>query len=111
MAGPDFPPDETPITPDLTPDRPGAFGGGLLRTGNPGNKGGTGRPSNALKAIWAEMLEHKKTIESQWTILGDPTHPQWTSLWSKMAYIVNGLPGKQDDASADDVIPHVHMDL
>lgn len=111
MAGPPPPIDENPKTPELTPARPGANGGGRLRTGNPGNKGGTGRVPNELKIAWQKMLEAKAVDLAVKKILKDPNHPQFTSLYTKLAVMVVGLPGRQDDADPEDAIPHVHMDL
>lgn len=47
----------------LVPTREGR-NGGRLRTGNPGNKGGTGRPSNAWRNKLAQLVEDPR-VEAQ----------------------------------------------
>lgn len=51
--------------------------GKLLTGGMPGNKGGTGRPPDAFKALCQELASGAKTIDNVKTILGDPDHPQF----------------------------------
>lgn len=46
-------------TPPKTPTLRPAKNGGLLRVGNPGNKGGTGRPRDAVRATMLEALDKR----------------------------------------------------
>ncbi len=84
--------------------------GGALRHGGT-NKGGHGKVPNELKAKWQRMLQTKVVDASVAAILADPSHPQFTALYTKLSIMVVGLPGRQDDAADDAAIPHVHMDL
>lgn len=43
-------------SPSKSPTRPGKHGGRLL-TGNPGNKGGTGRPPDAIRATCRDSFD------------------------------------------------------
>lgn len=63
-----------------------------LRRGNPGNKGGTGRPSNALRIRLAEVA--KKFIESADSlhVAGNPDHPQWLGLGKFATEMTEGRP-------------------
>lgn len=115
MAGPPPPIDEAPKTTQKT-TKPGkrtpAHGRGKLNTGGtPGNKGGSGRPSTAIKAIWAGQIDRESVHQANQVILDDPNHPAHTALWSKVAIMAYGIPGRQDDADPEGAIPHVHMDL
>ncbi len=85
--------------------------GALNSGGTPGNKGGPGRPPNELKAKWQKMLEDQAVDYAVKVILADPSHPQFTALYTKLSVMVVGLPGRQEDAADDAAIPHVHMDL
>lgn len=52
----------------LTTMHPGR-NGGWLRTGNPGNRGGTGRPSNAMRAALArEQAEYYGPLPAENTV-------------------------------------------
>jgi hypothetical protein len=53
-------------------------GGGKLRTGNPGNKGGPGRPPKEFKEM-CRRLVGSEAMEGTFTrVLKKPTHPAWT---------------------------------
>lgn len=115
MAGKEVTPySDPPITTAVTTVptgtmKPQAHGGALRHGGT--NKGGPGKPSNKLKATWQKMLEKQIVDDSVMTILGNPEHPQFTALYTKLSIMVVGLPGRQEDADDDAAIPHVHMDL
>lgn len=111
MAGPPPPIEVSPKTPAKSPALvPQAHGGAIHHGGVPGNKGGTGRPPNELKAGWLAAISTPEVAEARRTILANPEHPQWTALYTKLCILAGGLPGKQEDAT-DDAIPHVHLDL
>lgn len=62
-------------TPSKTPTREGK-NGGKLKTGNPGNKGGTGRPRDQWKAELAAMASSDAVMEHIKSVLEiGPTHP------------------------------------
>ena len=68
-------------TPYKTPRTRRGKNGGTLKTGNPGNKGGTGRPPDAFKAAMAELASSDEVIEHVRAVLADPSHPQWLGAW------------------------------
>lgn len=68
-------------SPTKTPDRVPAHGGGKLLTGNPGNKGGTGRPADRVRAAMLADLEAARP--KLLAIVNDPA--------SKPADIINAI--------------------
>lgn len=63
-------------TPLETPSRK-SYRGGQLRTGNPGNKGGTGRPPDAFKELCRELATGEKTVAQLRLILQSKKDPQF----------------------------------
>lgn len=62
-------------TPPKTPNgelRVPAHGNGALKTGNPGNKGGTGRPPNAFQNFVDEVASHPELQRKVRTVLTEP---------------------------------------
>ena len=45
--------------------------GGMLTPGNPGNKGGTGRPPNAIRKLYKELLEGHAEVVATDILTGD----------------------------------------
>ena len=78
-------------TPSKTPLRDGVNGGKLL-TGNPGNKGGTGRPPDWLKLWCDDLLANPKCKQQVEDILEDKKHPAFSTMWSKVADRAHGRP-------------------
>jgi ABC-type phosphate transport system auxiliary subunit len=62
-------------TPRKIPNRR-APNGGMLLTGNPGNKGG-GRTRDEFKAKMRELAGSDEAVHGLQSILRDPTHPQY----------------------------------
>ena len=58
-----------------------AHGGGALLTGNPGNKGGTGRPPDAWKEKCRELASREDVLAQAEAILLDTEHPDWFNVW------------------------------
>lgn len=56
-----------------------------------GNKGG-GRPTNEVRAKARDIIERPKVRAAVIAILENAEHPQFTSLWSKMAAYAYGQP-------------------
>lgn len=68
--------------------------GGTLKVGNPGNKGGTGRPANWLRDWCDELLardENKAAVER---VLKDEKHPAHSTMWGKIADRAHGKPAQ-----------------
>lgn len=98
---------DTENTVEKTATQPGANGGTLL-VGNPGNKGGTGRPKNEWKLICANLASGDETLAIAEEILKDKSHPAWLGAWK---YV-----GEQAYGKAKEEIEHkgemaVEMDL
>lgn len=60
-------------------------GGGKLRTGNPGNKGGPGRPPDAWKELCRDLASRPAMIKSAEKVLKNPKHPAWLGAWKFLA--------------------------
>jgi hypothetical protein len=67
-------------------------GGAPLKVGNPGNKGGTGRPPNWWKAECAELASLGAQAARAKQILEDPDHPAWLGAWRFVAEQAHGKP-------------------
>lgn len=61
-------------SPSKSPNRSGKYGGRLL-TGNPGNKGGTGRPPDKFKELCRELACSGAEVAPK--ILKDVDHPAY----------------------------------
>lgn len=80
-------------SPSNTPNRPGKHGG-LLRSGNLGNKGG-GRPRNAWKVAARQMLDDPKVQDEIEKIVTDAKHPQFASVLKLLDARAHGAPMQQ----------------
>lgn len=60
-------------------------GAGQLRIGNPGNKGGTGRPPDAWKALCRDLASRPQMITAAEKVLANPKHPAWLGAWKFLA--------------------------
>ena len=63
--------------------------GGKLRRGNPGNRG---RPTAAFAEHLRDILEQPEVHDAFMTIITDPSHSQFTSLWKAAASYAYGRP-------------------
>lgn len=77
------------------------FNGAGLTPGNPGNKGG-GRPSNEFRETMQALIEQPKVRKALSKILGDPDHPQFSSLWAKAAAYAYGQPSQRVEHTGED---------
>lgn len=84
-----------PKTPSETPLRRTAKGG-LLRTGNPGNKGG-GRHPNWLKDWCDDLLAKRESKAQVEAVLGNAQHPAYASMWKAVADRAHGRPKETVD--------------
>lgn len=75
-----------------TPLRPGK-NGGVLQTGNPGNKGG-GRHADEFKAAMAELASSDERIGLLRLVLGNPDHQHWLSAQKYVTEYGYGKPGQ-----------------
>lgn len=76
--------------------------GGSLRSGNPGNKGGTGRPPNAFRHFCQEVLADPNTRKAIRKIARSPDSPGAVNLFGKLALFGYGPP-KSEGSEASDV--------
>ncbi len=63
--------------------------GGKLRIGNPGN---SGRPSAAFSDHLRDIMDQPEVHDAFMTIITDPSHSQFTSLWKAAAAYAYGKP-------------------
>ena len=63
--------------------------GGKLRRGNPGN---SGRPPAAFAEHLRDILEQPEVLDAFMSIITDPSHSQFTSLWKAVASYAYGRP-------------------
>lgn len=98
---------------------PQAHGGALNAGGTFGNKGG-GRPPNAWKEAIRGLLEEPETLQTVKKILRSGSgkkkmssiHPQFTSLYSKLAVHAHGIPDRAGHGDSDENQPSaVILDL
>lgn len=94
-------------TPSITPTRTPAHGRGELRTGNPGNKGGPGRPRSVVVEHFARTLEGKKARAARARILNDHSHPHHVALTRIALAYTEGIPTKSSDPEPGDGTPAV----
>lgn len=80
--------------------------GGKLQIGNPGNKGGSGRPSNALRIRLGSIAEKFAKSADSLEVAGNPNHPQWLGLGKFAVEMVEGKPNQtmQVDAQVQIVV-------
>lgn len=70
-------------------------GGGRLKTGGtPGNKGGTGRPPDAWKALCRELASSDAMMERAKAVLNVPNHPAWLGAWKFLTEQGYGKPAQ-----------------
>src|SRR5688572_27783207 len=56
-------------------------GGALLKGGQVGNKGGSGRPPNEWKQLCQSLASREEMIEHAQRVLNNPDHPAWLGAW------------------------------
>lgn len=83
-------PPKTASKPALRTPRHG--NGALLVGGKPGNKGGTGRPPEWLKAFCDEILADPRCTSAVESILADREHPMFATMWKACADRAHGKP-------------------
>ena len=86
--------------------RTGARGGGLLRSGNPGNKGG-GNTSNEYRLRMRTLLyseAHRAALEQA---LADPTSSAFVGAMTHAAKYAYGLPAQKVEVEGGTVNLHV----
>lgn len=85
--------------------------GELLTGGQPGNKGGPGRPPNQYK-IWLESKLNDNRSKGELTkVLHNNLHPAYASVLGKVMVHVIGVPGRAADADPADGPSAVIIDL
>jgi hypothetical protein len=70
-----------------------------LLTGNPGNKGGTGRPPNWLREWCDERLADPTAKDAVELILSNPKNPAFVPMWKAVADRAHGKPLQTLDAN------------
>ena len=80
----------------------------MLSGGQPGHRGGSGRPPAAFKEWVRDVYNSDATRAQVQKILADADHPAFSSLFGKLLVYVLGPPNA---AESDDEIPHVFMDI
>ncbi len=86
-------PAKSPAQPDTVPQAHG----GALRVGNPGNKGGTGRPPDAWKEACRNALSRADFLTIAERVLKDPKHPAWLGAAKFLAEHGHGKPAQPVD--------------
>jgi hypothetical protein len=82
------------------PTRKGKHGG-TLRIGNPGNKGGTGRPPNAFRHFCQEVLADPNTRKAIRKIARSSDNPASVNLFGKLALFGYGPPRSEGSEDSD----------
>ena len=72
--------------------------GGKLRRGNPGN---SGRPPAAFAEHLRDILEQPEVLDAFMSIITDPSHSQFTSLWKAAASYAYGRPPQRVELATD----------
>lgn len=78
--------------------------GKLNSGGTPGHRGGTGRPSDKLKAFWASVLNGEVSRGEVRKVLENADHPAFVALYSKIALHLVGAPGGRQESGEEDEI-------
>jgi hypothetical protein len=82
-----------------------AHGHGKLNVGGtPGHRGGSGRPSNELKAFWASLLNGETSRNELKRVLENADHPAFATLYSKIALHLVGPPTREQDRDDGDQV-------
>ena len=76
--------------------------GGKLRRGNPGN---SGRPAAAFAERLRDILTMPDVHDAFMSIITDPSHSQFTSLWRAAAAYAYGRPPQTIKLATDDDRP------
>jgi hypothetical protein len=92
-------------TPQQTPRTRRTANGGTLRVGNPGNKGGTGRPPNEFKELCRQLASSAKTIEQVQKILMSPKHPLFMGALKWASEHGYGKPNQSLEIAGDAARP------
>lgn len=85
--------------------------GGRLRSGNPGNKGGTGRPKNEYREFLRKLLRGKNHQAQLKLILENCNHPAFSAVYGKVVVHAEGIPQSADEGGDAASRPHVHLDV
>lgn len=80
--------------------------GGALQVGNPGNKGGTGRPPNWLKDWCDELLANDKAKKQVEEILQDKDHQAYHQMWKAVSDRAAGKPGLSLEVKGEIIHKH-----
>jgi len=75
-----------------------------LRRGNPGNKGGSGRPSDAFRIWCRAVLERKTTTKAVADVADNPDHPAFLPAVKFLAGYGYGLPEQKVTGDPDQPI-------
>jgi len=83
--------------------------GRLLPGGQPGHKGGGGRPPSGFKDWIKDLFESEKAKAQIQRVMEDADHPAYSAVLGKLLVYVLGPPHAA--TSADDDLPYVIMDI
>lgn len=75
--------------------------GGTLRKGNPGNRGGTGRPPHAFRHFCQDVLADPNTRKAIRKIARSPDSPGAVNLFGKLALFGYGPPKSEGEEGSD----------
>lgn len=85
------------LAPKLAPSVVPKHGNGLLLPGGqPGHRGGGGRPSSAYREWVTDVFESDACKAQVRKILENADHPAFSSLFGKLAVHVLGLPKREE---------------
>lgn len=79
--------------------------GGKLRCGNPGNRGGTGRPPNALRDLCREILADEDVQKALWAAARDYQSRGFASVIKLLASYAEGPPLQRHQVKATTSLP------
>lgn len=97
-------------TPQPVRYMPGA-NGGKLRRGNPGNRGGPGRPPNTLRDLCREILADAEVQAALWTAARDPQSRGFASVIKLLASYAEGPPLQRHEVEASKPLPPLLVKL